>query len=71
VEGDPVLIDLGQAMLIKHPRAVELMDRDAANMARFWSRRGVETSVDDVWMRITGKERGEALVGDDDEGTEE
>jgi RIO kinase 1 len=67
VDGAPVLIDLGQAMLVKHARAVELMDRDCTNMARFWSRRGVDTSVEEVWRLITGKERGEALVGDDDE----
>ncbi len=71
VEGAPVLIDLGQAMLVKHPRAVELMDRDCSNMARFWSRRGVDTSVEEVWHRITGKERGEALVGDEDDEDEE
>ncbi len=71
VDGAPVLIDLGQAMLVKHPRAVELMDRDCTNMARFWSRRGVETSVEEVWRRITGKERGEALVGDEEEDEDE
>ncbi|MCJ2540470.1 MAG: serine protein kinase RIO [Candidatus Thermoplasmatota archaeon] len=64
VDGAPVLIDLGQAMLVKHPRAVELMDRDCANMARFWSKRGVDTSVEEVWRRITGKDRSESLVGD-------
>jgi RIO kinase 1 len=67
VDGAPVLIDLGQAMLIKHPRAVELMDRDCANMARFWSRRGVDTSVEEVWRRITGMERSESLVVDEDD----
>ena len=67
VDDGPVLIDLGQAMLVKHARAVELMDRDCSNMARFWSRRGVDTSVEEVWRRITGRERGEALVGDGDE----
>jgi RIO kinase 1 len=67
VDGAPVLIDLGQAMLVKHPRAVELMDRDCGNMARFWVRRGVDTSVEEVWRRITGKERGDNLVDEDDD----
>jgi len=71
VDDAPVLIDLGQAMLVKHPRAVELMDRDCANMARFWSRRGVDTSVEEVWRRITGMERSESLVGEDDDEDEE
>ena len=71
VDGAPVLIDLGQAMLVKHPRAVELMDRDCANMARFWSKRGVDTSDEEVWRRITGKERSESLVGDKEEEDED
>jgi len=71
VDGSPVLIDMGQAMLVKHPRAVELMDRDCANMARFWSKRGVDTSPEEVWLRITGKERSESLVGDDEDGDDE
>jgi RIO kinase 1 len=70
VEGAPVLIDLGQAMLVKHPRAVELMDRDCANMTRFWSRRGVETSVEEVWRRITGMDRSDSLLSDEDEDEE-
>jgi RIO kinase 1 len=71
VDGAPVLIDLGQAMLVKHPRAVELMDRDCANMARFWSRRGVDTSEEEVWRRITGKERSESLMGEDEDWEDE
>jgi serine/threonine-protein kinase RIO1 len=57
-------------MLVKHPRAVELMDRDCANMARFWSRRGVETSVEEVWRRITGMDRSDSLLSDEDEDEE-
>jgi RIO kinase 1 len=68
VDDAPVLIDLGQAMLVKHPRAVELMDRDCGNMARYWKRQGVETSPEEVWVRITGKERSESLVSDDEGG---
>lgn len=66
-DGSPVLIDLGQAMLVRHGRAVELMDRDCRNMARFWRRQGVETSEEEVWRRIAGKERSESLLSDEDE----
>lgn len=34
----PVFIDFGQAVLKEHPRAPELLQRDAAQMARFFSR---------------------------------
>ncbi|MCK5252065.1 MAG: hypothetical protein KAQ96_03915, partial [Thermoplasmata archaeon] len=50
---------------------VELMDRDCANMARFWSKRGVDTSDEEVWRRITGKERSESLVGEKEEEDED
>lgn len=67
LDSSPVLIDLGQAMLVKHPRARELMERDCANMARFFGRRGVDTSPEAVWEAITGKAPGD-LMEDDSEG---
>ncbi len=65
LDGDPVLIDLGQAMLERHHRARELLERDCANMARYFKRLGVETSPEDVWDRILGKDR-DGLEGDGD-----
>jgi len=70
-DGSPVLIDLGQAMLLRHGRAVELMDRDCRNMARYWKRQGVDTSEEEVWRRIAGRERGESLLSDEDEGDDD
>jgi RIO kinase 1 len=68
-EGSPVLIDLGQAMLLRHPRAPELLERDVTNMVRYWGKLGVETDHDDVWKRITGKEPGAPVDdGDDADG---
>ena len=43
------------------------MDRDCANMARYWKRQGVDTSPEEVWIRITGMERSESLVPDDED----
>jgi RIO kinase 1 len=59
-DGSPILIDLGQAMLLKHPRALELLQRDAANMARYFGRLGVEVTPEDVMDRIKGTEEAEA-----------
>lgn len=53
-DGSPVLIDLGQAMLDRHPRAVELLDRDCNNLARYFRRLGVDTSPEAVKKRILG-----------------
>ncbi len=52
--GSPILIDLGQAMLLRHPRAPELLQRDAVNMARYFGRLGVEVTPEDVVDRIKG-----------------
>ena len=57
LDGEPVLIDLGQAMLERHHRARELLERDCTNMARYFERLGVETSPEDVWDRILGEDR--------------
>ncbi len=59
-EGRPVIIDLGQAMLLRHPWAPELLDRDCANVARYFSRLGVETDAAAVKARITTPPKGRA-----------
>ncbi len=62
-DGTPVLIDMGQAMLERHGRANELLDRDCKNVARYFNRLGVETSQEEVRERI--------LAGADEEGEDE
>lgn len=56
-DGHPVLIDLGQAMLLRHPRSPELLARDVNNLARYFQRLGIKTSDDECWRRITGSDR--------------
>ncbi|NOQ54508.1 MAG: phosphotransferase [Thermoplasmata archaeon] len=51
-DGSPVLIDMGQAMMERHGRAKELLDRDCRNVARYFNRLGVETSPEEVRERI-------------------
>jgi len=44
--GRPVLIDLPQVIdVIAHPRGGEFLDRDAANLARWFAARGLETAA--------------------------
>lgn len=40
-DGEIVLIDIGQAVLLTHPRAKEFFERDADNIARYFSKFGV------------------------------
>ncbi len=47
-----VLIDVSQAVSIKHPLASELLERDISNISRFFSRFGVEVRREDIMRRI-------------------
>ncbi len=40
-DGEPVIIDVGQAVLIKHPLAEEMLERDVANVARYFRKYGL------------------------------
>lgn len=51
-EGEPVIIDVGQAVLLGHPLAEELLVRDMGNMARYFSKHGVGIDVDAELRRI-------------------
>jgi RIO kinase 1 len=66
-DGSPVLIDLGQAMLLRHPRSPELLERDCRNVAKYFGRLGVDTSPGQVRERLVS---GLDLEGDGD-GPEE
>lgn len=43
-----VVIDVGQAVGFKHPRAREFLDRDFANVAKYAKRLGLEKTAEDV-----------------------
>ncbi|MFW5914474.1 MAG: serine protein kinase RIO [Thermoplasmatota archaeon] len=43
-EGEPVIIDCGQAVLTDHPNALDLLRRDVVNINRFFRRLGVEVN---------------------------
>ncbi len=42
---EPVLIDVAQGVLLKHPLAQELLERDVKNMARYFRKYGVSIDV--------------------------
>ena len=51
-EEGPVIIDLGQAVLLDHWMAQELLERDVFNMARYFKKFGVEIDVNSELKRI-------------------
>jgi len=54
-KGRPVLFDMSQAVPTSHPLATFLLNRDIANLNRFFSRLGVEVlSADEIYRVITG-----------------
>ncbi len=51
----PVLIDCGQAMLIDHPNAKDLLRRDIGNINRFFRHRGVAIrDIEDIYEDVIG-----------------
>ncbi len=55
VNGDEfVLIDVAQAVHLKHPSAEELLVRDAKNVARYFGKLGVETDKDKILREVRG-----------------
>jgi RIO kinase 1 len=43
---EPVIIDVGQAVLLEHPLSGELLVRDMGNIARFFRKYGVSIDVE-------------------------
>jgi RIO kinase 1 len=57
VEGHPVFIDMSQSVLLDHPRAEELLERDLQNVNRFFSRLGVKVrELGPLFKWVTGHE---------------
>lgn len=50
--GEPVIIDVSQAMVLDHPLAMELLERDIKNVARDFKRLGVSVSEDEIRKKI-------------------
>lgn len=50
----PVLIDMGQAVTLDHPRAGEFLERDVKNVVRYFKKLGVRCDEYDVMERVKG-----------------
>jgi RIO kinase 1 len=50
--GDPVIIDVGQAVLLEHPLAQDMLVRDIGNMARYFRKYDVSIDVDEELREI-------------------
>lgn len=55
-EGDPVLIDMSQSVLVSHPRAQDFLQRDLENIIVYFSEKGIPTpDTEEVLKLITSK----------------
>lgn len=50
----PVWIDCGQAVINRHPKYLEYLDRDIRNVVRFFSKLGVKCDPDSVRKEVLG-----------------
>jgi len=57
-ESGPVIIDWPQAVETDHPHAGELLERDLANVLRFFQRKyGINLALDEALMRVEGADQ--------------
>jgi len=49
---EPVIIDVGQAVTLNHPNAVEFLIRDVENIKRFFKKYGISEETKDLLKRI-------------------
>ncbi|MEM1751206.1 MAG: serine protein kinase RIO [Archaeoglobaceae archaeon] len=52
---EPVIIDMGQAVLIDHPKANEFLRRDIRNLVRFFRKFGVKVDEGQVYAEVVGE----------------
>jgi RIO kinase 1 len=52
---DPVIIDVGQAVVLGHPQAEEWLERDVKNMVRFFKKYGVKLDAAEELKEIRKK----------------
>ncbi len=53
-DGEPVIIDVGQAVTLDHPSAEEWFMRDVTNVANYFAKLGVDTDVERIIKKIRG-----------------
>jgi len=50
--GEPVIIDMGQSVTLDHPMVRKFLERDIANIARFFKKRYNVGSEEEIWTRL-------------------
>lgn len=56
--GKPVIIDFSMGVELNHARAGELLERDAANVAKFFSKLGLKTKTGGILEKVTKADDG-------------
>ncbi|MDW7989520.1 MAG: serine protein kinase RIO [Archaeoglobaceae archaeon] len=56
---EPVIIDLSQAVLRDHPKALNYLRRDIRNLAKFFNKFRLQISEDELFEDIVGGENGD------------
>ena len=51
----PVIIDVSQSVVLDHPIAKELLERDINTLVREYTKLGVKTSFEEVWEYVSPK----------------
>jgi RIO kinase 1 len=54
-DDEPTIIDVGQAVLTKHPMAMEFLERDLKNLVRFFKKHGIKADAEALKMEIIGE----------------
>ncbi len=52
---EPVIIDVGQAVLMDHPKAKKFFERDLKNLSAFFTKKGLEKSPEEIHADIKAK----------------
>ena len=50
-------IDIGQAVLLDHPKAREFFERDVKNIARYFTKIGLKKDYDEVYEEIKKRKK--------------
>ena len=53
----PIIIDVGQAVTLEHPRADYLLRRDIENLIRYFKRYKIHTSAEELYTFITNRSK--------------
>ena len=48
----PYIIDLGQGVLLEHPRSLEFLKRDIYNIVRYFKKYDIQTDANKIYNKI-------------------